>query len=263
MKRFRLHLQVTVLALLACGDAGGQGMTGTYEVPLPQGVTTLSVTVDDVGRAAGWMRAVDGTIYGVDGRWRPDGGLPGHVEGTVTGAMSAAFTLTAGEGGSFLFHLTPHDATGIPQPALGAVFLASRVSDSAVDAPDLRTTGTAAGAEPVGGGALDPRLVGVWSTQVVMNDPSGSIATELWMELTAEGVMRDLGSRAMGTVGIGSFDASGGGGEAAQWRTEGDVIQIRSGASPWVPFARFEFSDGRLVLRYLQDGSIQIWSKRS
>ncbi|MDH3205778.1 MAG: hypothetical protein OEO79_04160 [Gemmatimonadota bacterium] len=88
------------------------------------------------------------------------------------------------------------------------------------------------------------------------------LATQQLLELTSDGLMRELGWRALGGFGSGSIDTgSDGGGDRASWRVEGDLLVVSYQGSPWVPLARFGFSDGRLVLRYVQDGSVQVWSR--
>lgn len=108
----------------------------------------------------------------------------------------------------------------------------------------------------------DPRLVGDWVTQVIMNSPQGSIATELRMRLGADGVMRELGTRTMGSIdGTGVGADPTGGGEHALWRSEGDLIFVSYRGSQWTPFIRYQLSGNSLLLVYLHDGSRQLWNR--
>jgi len=101
----------------------------------------------------------------------------------------------------------------------------------------------------------------VWSTQVLMNSPAGSVATQLSMEFRADGTLVDLGSRSLGGAGGVDIDTGLGlGGETANWRTAGNVLQVSQGGSPWVALATFQRNGDRLFLRYY-DGDQRIWTR--
>ena len=250
----------------ACEPAGGQSLNGTYSIPVAGSTATFSLAVQPDGTAAGWLRSGDGSLTRAQGRQDiGDDGLP-RVDGTFAGAMVADFTLSEGDPvQGFLLVVTPHDGSGQPQPTGAMVFSARRLDVEAQELDPAQVPGRVAEpgpSTPTATTAFDPRLVGVWSTQVVMNGDAGSVATQLLLEFTSDGVLRELGSRALGGFGSGSIDTgSGGGGDHASWRVERDLLVVSYQGSDWVPLARFGFSDGRLVLRYVQDGSVQIWSR--
>ncbi|MDH3271751.1 MAG: hypothetical protein OEN56_10480 [Gemmatimonadota bacterium] len=263
-----LALAMLASTLASCG-AGGQTMNGTYTIVLPEGTATLSLAVLPSGTVSGWMRSVDGTLFEATGLEVVDDEGDVTVEGTLSGAMNADFSLYEEDDPEFGLLLTPHDASGNPVLAEAVVFAAVR---SSLTSSPMTGNGPLAGGAtrpsppPEAGspaaGPADARLVGLWSTQTVMNSEVGSVATQMFMELTSDGVMRDLGSRAIGSIGDGGIDTGlEGGGEQAVWHTQDDLLMVGYPGGPSVPLARFGFSEGRLVLRYLQDGSIQIWSR--
>ncbi len=272
--RTRTTLVPFTLALFASAvggcRAGGQTMNGTYTIALPEGSATLSLSVLPSGHVSGWMRSVDGTLFQASGWEVIDDEGDTTVEGTLTGAMSADFSFFEEADPEFGLLLTPHDAAGVPQLAAAAFFSAMRASSEAASAPEGNPT-PASGAPIVSPatpppdaapGSIDPTVVGVWSTQVVMNSEFGSIATQMLMQFGADGVMTDLGSRAIGSVGNGSLDTGlSGGGEQVLWHTQDDLILVSYPGTPAAPLARYSFSEGRLVLRYFEDNSMQIWSR--
>jgi len=102
----------------------------------------------------------------------------------------------------------------------------------------------------------------VWATQGVVNTPNGSMTTQLFMELRADGMLIDLGARSMGGIPDVSIDTGlAGGGETAAWRTQGAVLLVRYAGSPWMPLAQFEVSGNRLLLAYY-DGDRKLWYRQ-
>jgi hypothetical protein len=65
-----------------------------------------------------------------------------------------------------------------------------------------------------------------------------------------------------GIPGVGGDTGFEPGGDQGLWRTEGNVIVVSYGGSPWVPFARYQVEGTRLGLTYLQDGSVQVWHRQ-
>lgn len=259
--------------LVGCG-VEAQTMNGTYSVATPAGALTMSLTVSSSGAVVGWLLDPSGGVSEIEGVEGLDDEGDLTVEATLRGSMAAELTMISEDDGTFALVITPFDAGGVPQALGTLVHVGTRTSELPASLPEVGIAGTAGaprpGGSPDAGSRTDAppdppgevRLVGMWSTQVVMNSDVGSVAVQTFMELTPEGILRDLGSRGMGGFGDGSIDTGlGNGGEEALWRTQGDLLLISLSGSPWVPLARFAFSDGRLVLLYLQDGSRQIWSR--
>jgi hypothetical protein len=95
-----------------------------------------------------------------------------------------------------------------------------------------------------------------------MNTPNGGMATQLFLELRADGLLIDHGARSMGGFPDASLDTGlGGGGETAAWRTQGNVLHVSYAGSPWVPLAQFEVSGNRLLLVYY-DGDQKLWYRQ-
>lgn len=264
-------LMATVLT--GCG-VEAQTMNGTYSVATPGEALTMSLTVSSSGAVAGWLLDSNGGVSEIDGVESVDDEGDLTVEATLRGSTAAELTMIGEDDETFAVVITPHDASGVPQALSTLVYVATRTSELAASLPEVRVAGAIAPPRSAGSSEAAPstaapssapgdaRLVGMWSTQVVMNSDLGSVAVQTSMELTPEGILRDLGSRGMGGFGDGSLDTGlGSGGEEALWRTQGDLLLISLSGSPWVPLARYGFSEGRLVLLYLQDGSRQIWAR--
>lgn len=276
---------LTPLAAAAC-RAQQVAYDGTYAVAYAGGTVTLALRTDADGAVRGWFQAPGAARFPLEGRLATDEDGQVTVEGSVAGAAGrTGFALFRNEDGSYGLLLTPYDATGTPRADLAAIYSATRTSDSppdlaagAVGAATPNPPGAAGPpgasnppaashpARPPGPAALDPsrdpRLVGTWSTQVVMNSAAGSIATELRMAFRADGALLDLGSRSLGSVGGGSFDLGyGGAHQAVAWRADGAVMTISYAGGPWTPFARYTIAGDRLILVYLHDGTRQTWSR--
>ena len=194
--------------------------------------------------------------------------LPASRASSWPPGFSMALSLRRLDGGDHQVSLTPLDPAGGRLEAQTLVYSARySESDPIMPAEPRRAEGASNPSEDVTGpevpeadppgsaGQLRPDLVGVWSTQVVMNTPSGGMATQLFMELTADGWMRELGSRSVASApGAGLDSGLEGGGDAGRVRAEGDVLYASYGGSPFLPFARYELNGDRLLLTYLQDG---------
>jgi hypothetical protein len=176
-------------------------------------------------------------------------------------------TASAGPGGSFEFFadeddeygllLIPNDPSGRPLAEQATVLYATRISTQAELYREEAGTDETLNSDV----AADNPIVGVWTTQVVMNSAAGSIATEIGMQFGADGTMLDLGSR---SLGMGVETPWEGGGTRMYYRLQDDILQLSQDRTQWAPFVRFGFNQsGNLVLKYLQDGSIQIWSRRN
>ena len=182
------------------------------------------------------------------------------VEGTMAcDAGGGEFDFSADdEDNGFVLLVTPIDASGTPRSDLATLYFARPGTDSPKDGSKSNDQTPQ---RPVGA-SHDPRLVGYWSTQVVMNTPGGNMATQLLMEIRADGALVDLGSRAIGgtdDVNIDTGFSDGGG--TVWWRTSGEILEVSYTGSQWVQLARFELSGDRLLLAYY-DGDQKLWHRR-
>jgi hypothetical protein len=182
------------------------------------------------------------------------------VEGTMTcNAGGGEFDFSADdEEGGFVLLVTPYDESGTPRMDLATLYYAR--PGEADPSAETDSGGGAATQDP--GFQKDLRLVGVWSTQVMMNTPGGNMATQLLMEIRGDGVLVDLGSRSIGgTPDVNIDTGPGGGGETALWRTNGDLLEVSYAGSQWVQLARYELSGDRLLLDYY-DGDRRLWHRQ-
>lgn len=264
-----------------CG-AQEHSFDGTYSVTFAGSALTLMLRTLESGTVAGTIHG-GGAVLELNGRVETDDEGDVSVTGTLTGPGGRSdFTLYPEEDGTFGLMLTPYDAAGTPRIDQTSVYAVARTSDevpvdlaqrsdasASAAAPADHPAGTPPGAVATGaavqsGGSRDERLVGIWSMQVIMNSEVGSVATELRMQFSSDGIMRDISSRALGDVGGGIIETGGSGGaDEAHWRTEGDMIWISYAGSPWVPFARFQVNGTQLLLMYPHDGSRQLWHRAS
>jgi hypothetical protein len=257
---------LAVFAGPACG-AQVPSFDGTYAIASAGGVVTLWLHTLPSGEVRGWLQGADAR-FDLEGALVTDDDGDLSVEGTLSGSgLRTDFVLYREEGDAYGLLLVPYDRTGTPRSDQATVHQAARIASEGATAaeaglPPVQDAPPPGAAPP--GVARDSRLVGTWSSQVIMNSAAGSIATELWMQIRPDGVMLDLGSRGMGDVGGGILDTGlQTGGDQALWRTEGALLFVSLNGSAWVPFARFEVSGPRLLLTYLHDGSRQIWSRRT
>lgn len=112
-------------------------------------------------------------------------------------------------------------------------------------------------------GDRDSRLVGSYSRQEIVSTPQGSIATQMFLEIRADGTF----SEALGNTVGGGGDWSGqvGGGQVtqtAEWSTQDGLFLVKmQGMAQWVPLARYVLEPGRLMFVY-DDGSRHLWYRR-
>ncbi len=261
MKRFDIRpLMAAALCVVGLGAPSleAQSLQGTYRLEYMGTPMTLILQVQEddsvVGRLFNTSLSLD-----VDGRQGVD------EEGDVT--IEGSLTASTGPGGTFEFFededeeygllLVPNDASGRPLSDAAEILYATRISTQAI-LTDQGGAGRQPGAE---GSGSDHPIVGIWTTQVILNSEVGSIATEIGMQIGADGTMLDLGSR---SVGMGMEIPWEGGGTRVYYRVQGDILQISQDRNQWAPFVRFRFRrGGDLVFNYLQDGSQQTWSRRN
>jgi hypothetical protein len=251
---------VLCLAAPARGQVTGD-FDGTYSVTSPGGPLVLSVRQDADGTISGTLAMPNGgpafDIYGAvlfdeDGEPRVHGTLSG-----TTGTGQFDFAADAEDGGFYL-RVTPCDASG-PRPDLSTVYFAERRAD---DEPGVKPEGGGGvTAPPPDDGAHDLRLVGTWAAQVIMNTPSGAMATQLFMEIRADGELIDLGSRAIGGTPDVGIETDSPGNETARWRSQGKLLQVSYAGSAWVSLARYEVRGDQLLLEYY-DGDRKLWYRQ-
>jgi len=258
---------LAVLAGLAPLRIDAQELTGTFRGG-SAGELVLALQVEE-GRYVGRLTTDGRTIFEVEGtRYEDEDGEVG-VEGEVLGGGVADFELGWDpEDASYSLFLTPYQG-GVPRMDLAALSLLERVSAEAEIAafvdqatPSAPSSASAPGPAPPASTAegVDPRLVGVWATQVMMSTPGGTVATRISMELQADGTMIDLGSRAMGSFPGTGLDDRGPTGDRGRWRVEDGVLLVSYQGSQWVPMARYTLRGASLMLTF-GDGSTQLWER--
>ena len=243
----------------ACVGNAGVDFSGDYEIPTPQGPMALTLDQAADGTVTGTLALSGGTCQ-LRGAVVVDEEDEASVEGTMTcDAGGGEFDFSADdENDGFVLLVTPIDASGTPRSDLATLYFARP-----------GTINPQPGSKPVNQtpqqpavGSRDPRLFGFWSTQVVMNTPGGNMATQLLIEIRADGTLVDLGSRAVGGTADANIDTGfSGGGETVLWRTSGDILEVSYTGSQWAQLARFELSGDRLLLAYY-DGDQKLWHRQ-
>lgn len=253
---------VTLLTVSAMvpRPSSAQGYTGTYRVDYMGDALTLVLATAPDGAVRGRLfgRGVDLAALGSET-------MDDFGQSMIQGALSAPggpgglFEFSVAQGGEFGFLLIPNDGAGVPQRSEAQLSYATRLSET-VPRSMLPPGHTPSRPDGSSAGAGDARaLVGTWRTRVEPGESGAPRATEVLMELRADGVMVDLGTRA---AGAGRGSALEGGGEETAWRARGSVLEVSSAGSPWVPLARYEIKGAReLVLIFPRNGTRQTWSR--
>ncbi|MEM7414935.1 MAG: hypothetical protein AAF389_05510 [Gemmatimonadota bacterium] len=223
-----------------------QSWGGTYQMSLPTGAAQLTLQ-EAGGNVTGTLVTADGTTYSLTGAVSETNQGPAVV-GRASGPALTGFAFQAVTGG-YQFSFAPLDPSGVPRIDPNLVFPASRVGAQA--------TPSTPPPPPTVDESLDARLLGLWSTQAVMNSEVGSVATELRWRFDPDGRLYDLGSRAVGLgIDTGPMMPQ----SILLWRAEGNVLYVSQGNDVWVPLAQYDFTSGRMHLFYPSDGSRQVWS---
>lgn len=238
-----MFCQLLITLALTVATADRFAPAGVWTVDTGQGPATLVLELGEGDTVSGKFLGTGGECA-VSGMYTIDEDDEASVEGAWQCAQGGAeFEFYFDEDTGYEILVIPVDADGTPHGEAAEFWIARR-------------------GPPHDSGSAAPALVGVWSTQVIMNSPEGSIATQLLMELRADGTLVDLGSRSV----AGGEDWSGntgllGAGESAKWRTDGDVLEISDQGSPWVPLARYALEGNRLGLAWY-DGTYSVWHRQ-
>ena len=222
--------------------------TGRYVIHSNEGVMTLAIAHTSDG-ATGTLEMA-GTVCSLIGETFTDEDGEVSIEGEMTcgaGGGEFEFSYDAEDETYYLF-VTPYDQSGTPRLDFATLYAAVPAGDAEFDdSPPAAATNA---------------IVGLWTTQVVMNTPQGGIATQLAMDIRADGTLVDLGSRSVGGIpGVHGDTGMQGGGEVAAWRTAGNILQVSYAGSQWLPLARFELSGDKMLLVYY-DGDQKLWHRQ-
>lgn len=238
-----------IVIVLGAPSAAAMDFTGSYTVHAPSGDMELVLEQMQEREVRGLLDGPNGSCE-VTGRAVRDEEEEWSVEGSMVCDLgSGQFVLSYDEeDDAFLLLLVPDGADGAPRSEAAAFFEVVR--------------GTSTRTPEVPPGTLDPGLVGTWATQVIVNTPAGSLATQIFMEIRSDGLLVDLGSRTVsGADGYHLDTGLESTGEVMNWRTNAGVLELSHRGSPWVPLARYELDEDRLLLRYY-DGDQKLWYRR-
>ena len=245
---FRLPASLGLLALLLIvavpAVPASDDLSGTFNGEL-QGVSA-TLTLE---------HAADGFLSGeIDAQ-----GYRYMVTGSVTDGRAAGVLVDPQTGGQIPFEVS-RNKEGLRLVLAGT----NPMSGEKNYIPLIFREGAPASGGPVGGTAgaaanVPQELVGLWRMSESMTRGDASLATESYLELSADGRFTIGGSRVVaGGAGWGGDTGSGGAEEKGLWKAEGQVILIRGTADqPWVPFARYYTEPGKLMLT-TGDGSRQL-----
>ncbi|ANM29376.1 hypothetical protein ABI59_06925 [Acidobacteria bacterium Mor1] len=235
---------VVIVALAATSAAAAGNLSGTWHGELQGVPATLTLE-----------HSADGFLSGeIDAQ-----GYRYMVTGSVTDGRAAGVLVDPQAGGQIPFEVS-RNKEGLrlvlvgTNPMSGEKNYIPLVFRAGAPGSGGGATGTAGNA-----GSVPQQLVGLWRMSDSMTSGDASLATESYLELTADGRFVLGGSRvAGGGAGWGGDTGSGGVEERGLWKAEGQVIHIRGTADqPWVPFARYYTEPGKLMLT-TGDGTRQL-----
>ncbi len=115
-------------------------------------------------------------------------------------------------------------------------------------------------------GQLDPRLIGRWTSNDTMISGDASFVSNSHVTFAADGryLYQDGSAFASGSSDWGSTtieSSPGAGGDAGNWRVEGDLIYTRPDATgQWQLLGRV-YIEGNSALLYYPDGSKTLWKR--
>ncbi len=249
-QRGTVWLVVLALALLSCGTGERPEYVGDFE---GNGAVAFLDQMDD--ELFYLNLQLEGQVYTAGAE---------YSDGVLTGSLDdfgqLPFSIEAQAGGEELV-LT----------AAGQTYRLRRIGDlPAGDSTTERIASSEPGealqsqspTPPAAGAAgnRDSRLVGSYSRQEIVSTPQGSIATQMFLEIRADGTFSEV----MGDTLGGGMDWSGqvggaGGAQTAEWSTQNGVFLVKMpGMTQWVPLARYVLQPGRLMFVY-NDGSQHLW----
>ena len=245
---FRLPATLAALALLLTVAApvtpAADSLSGTFNGELQGVPATLTLE-----------HAADGFLSGeIDAQ-----GYRYMVTGSVTDGRAAGVLVDPQTGGQIPFEVS-RNKEGLRLVLVGTNPMSGEKNYIPLTFREgTPASGGAAGGAAGAAGSVPQELVGLWRMSDSMSSGDASLATESYLELTADGRFTIGGSRVVGGgAGWGGDTGSGGVEEKGLWKAEGQVIHIRGTAEqPWVPFARYYTEPGKLMLT-TGDGSRQL-----
>lgn len=259
---------VTFIVLVASfalpGPSGAAlDFSGDYTIADPEGSMLLHLEQSEDGEIVGQLSGPSGRceLAGFVQLEEDEEESEWLLEGELRCGSSVASIEFSRDDEEFLLLFIPHDLAGTPDTASAVVYYAQPAASGQPIAQQQTLSQTQAQTQ-ASTTTRDLRLVGTWSTQVMVNTPQGNMATQILMEIRADGQLIDLGSRFMGSgSGVEMDSGLEGGGEIMAWRTHAGILELSSVASPWVALARYELTAEGLYLRYY-DGDQKIWYRQ-
>ena len=215
---------------------------GTYSGVVNGVATTLTIqqqgaTLQGQADAVGYRYTLSGAVNGVTARGRLD-------DPNTGGGMDVELSIQGDQ-----LTLTLYDAFGQRTPTY-------------FQRGEAAQPGPTPGAANEANVERDPRLVGVWSHQEVMSGGGVSVATQLLLQINADGRYASGDARTVGGGANWSGDTGRSGDvSTGSWRTQGGIIYVKDGGIQWTPYARYTVQGGSLMFTF-GDGSTQLWQRQ-
>lgn len=116
------------------------------------------------------------------------------------------------------------------------------------------------GAQSGGNASRDQRLVGNWRYTETYASDGYSFVSDQFMTISGDGTMSIRDGSAAGGGGDFTWDQPASGqAVSCEWRTQGNIIEVRGNGHDWTPMAEYEISGDTLMTT--SQGERQIWER--
>ncbi len=180
----------------------------------------------------------------------------------TTTQMTVAGAILVGFMGGFLFNRSDDDksaATSSEQTASGEESM-SEDTETTRGTGERSTRGGGSRSSQSGDASREPRLVGDWRNTEMFVSDGISIVIDHFMTINADGTMEAHDGGAAGSFGDEPWEPERSDETVrCEWRTKGNVLEIRGEGRDWTPLAEYEVSAESLLT--VANGERQLWER--
>jgi len=255
--RLGTHLAVWLVASLAYAQTPAEDLTGTYALDTPRGAIVVRIEVVG-GQLVGTLDSPGSRRIVLSGTARGP-----YARGTISSGVDTGEFEALVDGTILALRLSQR-AEVVPLRLQRVIPSAAAPSPAPTPSPAPGSASAPQPGPPAADGALDARLIGMWSAQTMISSGDASMTSEERLVFRADGSYARASGRAVAGGSGWSFDGgSGGAGEQGRWRTEDSVLFLAGPDGQWRRIGRYGMTeDGRTMRITYARGGRKLWSRQ-